>query len=842
MLKDSINQPVPKLPAVIDYAAGSGHFITEVMEAYQDCINNLKTDNFYPEAIKTVDKWKLDPYSWAGKYVYGIEKDYRLVKVAKVGRYFYGDGLAQVIHGDGLDSFEHSKSYVGLLSDNTKIEDSSKAKFSIVVSNPPYSVDAFKGYIKNVNVSEEFELYKYLTDRSSEIECLFVERTKQLLKDGGVAGIILPSSILTNSGIYTKTREILLKYFEIIAITELGSNTFMATGTNTVVLFLRRRSNFECANLEKSVDKFFENHTDVTVNNIETPVAKYVNYVWEGLSFEDYLTLTDQNPNENVQNHDLYKEYKNKIKVKTDKEFWNKVIELEKEKIYYFILAYPQQKIVVVKTGEKDAEKQFLGYEFSNRRGSEGIHAIQRSKTIDECTKLYDTNSFDNPQKASTYILKAFENAPDIAVDETLKDNISKISLLDMMTFDRADFEKNINLNSKKKVKIESKWNIVRIGDIANTQYGYTDKATDNGTMRYLRITDINDDGSIQSKEIDAKYITPNQNIIKQFMLNDKDIVIARSGTVGKSAIYNSAKYEHMIFASYLVRLLVDKTKILPEYLFYFTQVPMYWKQVLTNSITVAQPNLNAEKIKEIKLPLPPLEVQQKIVDEIEKVEKRTSQIGVRLNDLKKDKDELLEYCFKNNHNEVLIKNIADVKGGKRIPKGMNTQKTKTDYPYIKVLTFTENGSIDIDKLEYITEDIYKKISNYTISHTDIYISIAGTIGLCGMIPKSLDGANLTENAAKITVTNKNINSKWLLYILQSNTMKNIFQTLTHGLGTPKLSLDRIKNIKIPLVNLTEQQKIVSKIEELESQIADAQRVIDNSKQKKQEILDKYLK
>lgn len=208
MLKDSINQPVPKLPAVIDYAAGSGHFITEVMEAYQDCINNLKTDNFYPEAIKTVDKWKLDPYSWAGKYVYGIEKDYRLVKVAKVGCYFYGDGLAQVIHGDGLDSFEHSKSYVGLLSDNTKIEDSSKAKFSIVVSNPPYSVDAFKGYIKNVNVSEEFELYKYLTDRSSEIECLFVERTKQLLKDGGVAGIILPSSILTNSGIYTKTRNI----------------------------------------------------------------------------------------------------------------------------------------------------------------------------------------------------------------------------------------------------------------------------------------------------------------------------------------------------------------------------------------------------------------------------------------------------------------------------------------------------------------------------------------------------------------------------------------------------------------------------------------------------------
>ena len=156
MISESVNQPIPKLPAVIDYAAGSGHFITEIMEAYQDCINTINTDNFYPEASTAVNTWRLTPYSWAGKYVYGIEKDYRLVKVAKVGCYFYGDGLAQVIHGDGLDSFKYSKNYVGLLSENIKIEDSQKAKFSIVISNPPYSVDAFKGDITNINVSNEF--------------------------------------------------------------------------------------------------------------------------------------------------------------------------------------------------------------------------------------------------------------------------------------------------------------------------------------------------------------------------------------------------------------------------------------------------------------------------------------------------------------------------------------------------------------------------------------------------------------------------------------------------------------------------------------------------------------
>ena len=72
-----------------------------------------------------------------------------------------------------------------------------------------------------------------------------------------------------------------------------------------------------------------------------------------------------------------------------------------------------------------------------------------RNKSIDECTKLFDINSFDNPQKASTYIYKAFENDFNSNIDETLKDNVSRINLLDMLTFDRVDFEKNINCTVK---------------------------------------------------------------------------------------------------------------------------------------------------------------------------------------------------------------------------------------------------------------------------------------------------------------------------------------------------------------------------------------------------------
>ncbi|MFX4232183.1 Eco57I restriction-modification methylase domain-containing protein, partial [Aliarcobacter butzleri] len=76
-----------------------------------------------------------------------------------------------------------------------------------------YSVNTFKN-VSNKFDKNDFEHYDKLSDQSSEIEALFIESTKQLLKDGGIAGIILPSSILTGDGIYTKTRVIILKYFE----------------------------------------------------------------------------------------------------------------------------------------------------------------------------------------------------------------------------------------------------------------------------------------------------------------------------------------------------------------------------------------------------------------------------------------------------------------------------------------------------------------------------------------------------------------------------------------------------------------------------------------------------
>ena len=163
-----------------------------------------------PSVKRNLSSWKINPFDWAYDFVYGIEADYRLVKTAKVSCFLNGDGLANVIHADGLDHFQKSTDYKGKLKEVSKDDPKDNGVFDVLVANPPYSVSAFKNTLKNGE--ESFDLYNRLTDDSSEIECLFVERTKQLLKTGGWAGVILPRSILSNSGsVITDAREIISK-------------------------------------------------------------------------------------------------------------------------------------------------------------------------------------------------------------------------------------------------------------------------------------------------------------------------------------------------------------------------------------------------------------------------------------------------------------------------------------------------------------------------------------------------------------------------------------------------------------------------------------------------------
>lgn len=179
----------------------------------------------------------------------------------------------------------------------------------------------------------------------------------------------------------------------------------------------------------------------------------------------------------------------------------------------------------------------------------------------------------------------------------------------------------------------------------------------------------------------------------------------------------------------------------------------------------------------------------------------------------------------------VRLGSLADVKGGKRLPKGTTFSENITKHPYIRVTDFNAIG-VSLEGLKYIDEDVYEKISRYTISSDDIYVSIAGSIGKVGIIPSCIDGANLTENAAKITNI-KGINQKYLCFFLKSEFAQYQMQSATIATTQAKLALFRIESLTFPLPPLSEQQHIVERIEELFAKLDEAKEIL-------QEVADSF--
>lgn len=210
--------PKIKNPLVIDYACGAWHFLNEYALKHKD------------------------------SSIVWIEKEYRLSKVAKVSAFMYWNDDMKIVYADALATNKEIK-------DNT---------FDVLVANPPYSVKWFLETLSEED-RQKFELIQNIDKKTystnNSIECFFIEKAKQLLKDDWVCAIIVPSSILNKwSKVYVQTREIILKYFNIIAIYESWSGTFGKTWTNTVTLFLKKKKTKPtfADHLKNMVESWFE--------------------------------------------------------------------------------------------------------------------------------------------------------------------------------------------------------------------------------------------------------------------------------------------------------------------------------------------------------------------------------------------------------------------------------------------------------------------------------------------------------------------------------------------------------------------------------------------------------
>lgn len=843
------------LPTVIDFACGTGHFLTEYMDKVQSIIEDeIDISKAKPIARKKLQGWiDYDKFGWASDYVYGIDADYRLVKSSKVSSFLNGDGEANIIRANGLDHFEKSKEYKGKLKSTTNEDRRNNAQFDILIANPPYSVNAFKSTVKYG--AESFELFDKLTDKSSEIECLFIERMKQLLRVGGYAAIILPSSVLSNTGIYTATREILFKYFKIIAITEFGSNTFMATNTNTVTLFLKRRSNSDYKIVETAVNSFFDKPKDVTVLGIEKAFSKYVSAVYDNISLEDYISFINRKPNGNFLKEEIYDDYyawfNNQADVKKligskafkllseeeqNKElgnlFFEKVLNIEQEKIVYFLLSYGQ-KTVLTKVGEKQEEKAFLGYEFSKSRGHEGI------KMLSEGTKLFDENDQFNSEKANYYVYSSFQNVyPEI--DEGLQNNISVVESYELINLKKIPFEKIVNLNANVKLVFDTQYPRERLKRnydiIKGITYDKDDQVyreTSNVILTADNIT-LNNNFEVTKKVFLDESFKANEAA----KLNKDDIFICMSSGsrshVGKVAYISE---EVPYYAGGFMGIIRENEfgekahNLLPKYV--FSILSSYnTRTYMSNICTGANiKNLNDSDV-DIKIPIPPTKVQEKIINEIELVETEENFKIVKHANLrgKLKKAEWFSYDL-----ERLEKLTNMVQRGKSAKYGTSSIQI------IKSGQARGYNNFDFSKRYYVSDSFISDERN--LQKGDILINSTG-VGTAGRVTLfDLDGDFVVDSHITIVRLNQEkVLPKYVLYALANIGFKNIEAMATGQSGQIELALPTVNSIRIPLPDIKTQKDIVSEIEEIENEMNILEREISEMEEQKNKILANHLK
>ncbi len=644
------------LPKVIDFACGSGHFLTEAIEEIADLIKAIDGSEIKDEkSIIELKRYKED-MRWAGEYIFGIEKDYRLARTSQVACFMHGDGDANIIFGDGLE--KHPR----LAKDGT---------FDVLIANPPYTIKDFKKHL-DVN-PHDFELWGHVSQDSDDIEVFFIERMKQLLRTGGMAGIILPSSILNNTGTYTKAREIILKHFEIKAIVEFGGNTFGATSTNTVTLFLKKRNEDFVTNCQYIAEDFISENKE-RVGDFINSDELFENYVAQlELKMTDYKTFTARMPNSAIKNTEFYKSYKSwfdgltevvhlkkrksfKDLSKTDQEaklksmFFDLVLEIETEKFFYFLLthrieedpenfawygdqtedgtpfkvAYPQkkavpQKMLIVKTGSANKEQEkFLGYKFSNRRGYKGIDFTGDTLMFDRADQL-------NPKKVNSYIYKNFVDEK-LKVDEELAENLSLVWLKDCINFEKIDFDKRINTNAESKVSYETKYESKSIGSLFEFQAGlWKGEKEPFKEVKVLRNTEFLPFGKLKYET--AKMILVEEKQLAKRTLTKGDIILERSGgsetqNIGRVAYFDIDTDDVYSFGNFTSRLrLIDSNSMLSKFGMIILNDLYQQGGTLMYQSGIRIKNLNQTGYKSAKIPVPPLAIQQRIISEIEAIE-----------------------------------------------------------------------------------------------------------------------------------------------------------------------------------------------------------------------------
>ena len=391
---------------------------------------------------------------------------------------------------------------------------------------------------------------------------------------------------------------------------------------------------------------------------------------------------------------------------------------------------------------------------------------------------------------------------------------------------------------------------------------------------RYIRITDIDSNGIVNSKELGA---TAN-NIEDKYMLNDGDILFARSGaTVGKTYLHKTKPYMRF-YAGYLIRFVVNTSLILPEYLFAYTQLPIYKKWIAAIQRPSAQPNINAEEYQSLEIPLPNLDIQHYICNIIkngyltkQKKEAEAQKLldsidGYILNELgiTMPKSDL------NLKERIFFCNFKQATGGRLDPKFNNQwQKLKSlqcNYPKVTLADVVFNSGqyganetaidykegdtryiriTDIDDLGCLKENnkvTCKNIEqNYMLHKNDLLFARSGSVGKCYIHKRISEPAIFAGYLIRFIINAAIINPDYLFYYCNCSLYKYWVDTIQRPAVQANINSEEFRQIIIPLPPMAKQQEIADHITALRHQAAQLQQegkeALEKAKQEVEQMI-----
>lgn len=609
-----------KTDTILDPACGTAGFL---ISSYKHIREKNKDKN--GNSTLSADDRKRMTENFAG---YDISPD--MVRLSRVNMYLHKFAKPKIYEYDTLTSLDRwDESY------------------DVILANPPFMTP--KGGIIPHN------RYRVNAKRS---EVLFVDYIAEHLNPTGKAAIIVPEGIVFQSAnAYKSLRKYLIKDNLLFAVISLPSGVFNPySGVKTSILLFdrtvaRQRDEILFVKMENDgyglgaqrkevrgsnipevlrLIKDYKEGKDVTSSSLVTiakksDIAKQ-DYILIGDRYRDSVIYTSSHPivqikdvcevisgqspesiyyNENEEGLPFYQgktEFTNRYLGSPVKWTSNITKESIKNDIVMSVRA-PVGPVNIV------TEKICIG---------RGLAAIRCSDSIKSDFLFYLLKSKENQINGNSGSTFASINRKEI---EEIEIPLPPLHIQEEIVSEIEGYQKVIDgarqvvENYKPSFRIDPSWKIVKLGDLANLTYGYTDAAKDNGSARFIRITDIDSTGLLRMDN--PKYVDINA-VNKQYLLKENDILVARTGaTYGKTMIFKE-KYD-AIFASFLIKLDFDQTRIKQEFYWIFSQTANYWNQANGLVTGGGQPQFNANAIKQIVIPLPPIEDQINLIDKISK-------------------------------------------------------------------------------------------------------------------------------------------------------------------------------------------------------------------------------